>query len=112
MFKPIITNTDPYRGPALGASGGEHGDNWNDAVEKINTGFKNVIKRLEEGGGSGGASLPEIQKVVGEILSDAVTDMNNRLAEMSARVAMIEQAFTAMPEQTTPNVEGTEAPQS
>jgi len=111
MFKPIITNNDPYRGPALGASGGEHGDNWNDAVTKINEGFANVIAKLKDGG-PGGASLPEIQKVVGEILAEAVTDMQNRLAEMSARVAMIEQAFTAMPEAATPNVENTEAPQS
>lgn len=48
MFDPIKGPANAYQGPAVGL-GTEAGDTWNDAVLKVNAGFENVIKAIEEG---------------------------------------------------------------
>lgn len=47
MFDPIKGPANHYQGPATGL-GTEAGDTWHAAVSKVNAGFKNVGKAIEE----------------------------------------------------------------
>lgn len=94
MFDKIVTNSDPYRGPATGHSGGEHGDNWNDAVAKINNGFENVINWItgfDPDATAKVAEAPMSAEEIGMMIQQAVQPLQDELQ----RVRMETEANTA-----------------
>lgn len=88
MFDKIVTNADPYRGPASGDSGGEFGDNWTDAVRKINGNFAKAAEALEGKGGETSEASAE--------LSERLTAAENVIGEMRAQIEVLTTTVNSM----------------
>lgn len=73
MFDPINGPANHYQGPATGL-GTEAGDTWHAAVNKINAGFKNLVKAFES---PAEGTDPEARKRITD-LEEAVAALQKR----------------------------------
>lgn len=86
MFEPIKGPPNEFAGPSTGHST-ENGDSWYTAIRKINDGFKSIIDRIENG--------------VSDIVGKADKDARDRVSELEAHVAALDERISALEERFT-----------